>query len=82
MAKLEGSYEQIDKRLSSIETRLDSGFGELRGEISALRREQDAKFDKLDIKINRRFSLVVIVGGLLVIFQFFDGILPLLRPGS
>ena len=37
MAKLEGSYEQIDKRLAHLETRIDGGFDNVDRKIDGLR---------------------------------------------
>ena len=51
---LEGSYEQIDKRLSTLETRVENGFNEMRTEIRQTRTE-------LDTKIDGRFNLLTLV---------------------
>ena len=37
MAKLEGSYEQIDKRIGTLETDLTQGLNDIRAEIRNLR---------------------------------------------
>lgn len=57
--RLEGSYEQIDKRLSTLEARLENGFNDLRAEIrltdtkiAKLEQKFDTRFDKLDQKID------------------------------
>ena len=55
MARLEGSYEQIDKRLSTLEARLENGFNDLRAEI----RLADAKFDKLEQKMDAKFDKLI-----------------------
>ncbi len=68
-ASLEGSYEQIDKRLSTLEARLENGFNDLRAEIRAARNETDAKLDKLDREIDARFSLIALLGGVIVVLQ-------------
>lgn len=36
LAHLEGAYEQIDRRLTSLEARVDSGFGELNRKIDSV----------------------------------------------
>ena len=61
MARLEGSYEQLDKRLDSIDRRLD------RFENSV-----EARFDKLDKKIDARFNLIALLGGLLIVLQVLN----------
>lgn len=64
MARLEGTYEQIDKRLATVEGRLegleykvDAGFNRLDAKI-------DARFDSLNGKIDRVVWVVVV--GLLI----------------
>ncbi len=81
MARLEGSYEQIDKRLSTLEARLENGFNDLRAEIrltdakiDKLEQKMDAKFDKLDRKIDARFSLIVLLGGVMVVLQVLSAL--------
>ena len=37
MAKLEGGYDQIDKRISALETDLTQGLSDIRAEIRNLR---------------------------------------------
>ncbi len=51
MARLEGSYEQINERLGTIEgrldnleTKVDAGFTELRREVGELRRDMRTQF--------------------------------------
>lgn len=39
MAHLEGAYQQIDKRLGSLERQVSDGFGQLRGELRDIRAE-------------------------------------------
>ena len=53
MARLEGAYEQISKRLDGIEQRLDSGFTRF-----------DTAFARLEQKVDRQFLWVI---GLLVV---------------
>jgi predicted nuclease with TOPRIM domain len=45
MARLEGAYEQINSRLGTIETRLDS-----------LESRMDSRFNALESRIETRFS--------------------------
>ncbi len=52
MARLEGSYEQLDKRLDAIDRRLD------RFEDSV-----EARFNKLDTKIDTRFNALAWLSG-------------------
>jgi len=48
IARLEGAFEQVDKRLEAVERKLDTGFAELRAEIrgveSGLRNKMDRQF--------------------------------------
>lgn len=56
IARLEGSYEQIDKRLSSLETYMRTEFASLRadirGEIGALRGEMRQDMRRLDGRVD------------------------------
>ena len=45
IAHLEGAYEQIDKRLASVEARLGSLQAEMRTEIGTLRVELQSRMD-------------------------------------
>ena len=45
IAHLEGAYEQIDKRLASVEARLGSLETEMRREIGTLRTELQSRMD-------------------------------------
>lgn len=58
MARLEGSYEQIDKRLTHLETRIDTGFDSVDRKIDALR--------------NLIFLLFGALAGLITIFEFIN----------
>ena len=62
IARLEGSFEQIDRRLSTLGARVDSGFADLRAEIRAARSKTGMKLDKLDTKIDNRFNIVTFLG--------------------
>ena len=53
MARLEGAFEQIDKRLGRLEDHVERGFNRV-----------DARFERLEQKIDRQFLWVV---GLLVV---------------
>lgn len=44
MARLEGAYEQIDRRLGNVESALQAVRAELHQEISSLRRESRQQF--------------------------------------
>lgn len=70
MARLQGSYEQINLRLSSLEGQT----AEIRGDIRGLRADIDAKFDKLDRKIDARFNLIALLGALLIVLQVLSAI--------
>ena len=61
MARLEGSCEQLDKRLGSIDRRLDR-----------FENRVEARFDKLDKKIDARFNLIALLGGLLIVLQVLN----------
>ena len=52
IAHLEGAYEQLDRRLASVETRL----GAVEGEIRALRRELEDRFDGLRRELQDRMD--------------------------
>ena len=58
MARLEGSYEQIDKRLTHLETRIDTGFDSVDRKIDGLR--------------NLIFLLFGALAGLITIFEFIN----------
>lgn len=74
MARLEGAYDQIDKRLATVEGRLanveakidrvdakiDMRFDALRGEITGVDGKIDMRFDALNGKIDRVLWVVVI----------------------
>lgn len=81
MARLEGSYEQINLRLSSLEAQTAEIRGDLRGlradidtKFNTLDQKIDAKFDKLDRKIDARFNLIALLGGLLVVLQVLGAV--------
>jgi chaperonin cofactor prefoldin len=59
MARLEGSYEQLDKRLASIEHRLDRFEDDVKARFDAL----DRRFEKLDAKIDARFNTLAWLSG-------------------
>lgn len=63
VARLQGSYEQIDKRLSSLESQL----AEVRGDIKNFRADVDTKLDGIRTLI---FSTVGALALLITIFQF------------
>ncbi|MCL6552350.1 MAG: hypothetical protein K6W08_04410 [Firmicutes bacterium] len=52
LARLEGAYEQIDKRLGTIEGRLAVLEGKLDGGFVRLDGKMDAEFARLDAKID------------------------------
>jgi flagellar biosynthesis/type III secretory pathway protein FliH len=67
MARLEGAYEQIDRRLATVEGRLenlelkvDAGFNRLDAKIDArfdaLSGKIDSEIKRLDAKIDSRFD--------------------------
>jgi tetrahydromethanopterin S-methyltransferase subunit G len=70
IAHLEGAYEQVDKRLGSIESRMtslerkvDDGFAHLRTDLHRIEQKLDGKIDrieqKLDGKIDATFRWVI-----------------------
>lgn len=63
VARLQGSYEQIDKRLSSLETQIS----EIRGDLRSFRTDVDAKLDGIRTLI---FSTVGALALLVTIFEF------------
>ena len=57
VSRLEGAYEQVDRRLGDLTetiTRLDV-------KIDALRSDVDAKFDALRSEMNAKFNTLIIV---------------------
>ena len=66
MARLEGSYEQIDRRLAHLETRIDGGFDNVDRKIDGLR--------------NLIFTLFGALSGLVLLlvtlFGFFGRVTP------
>ncbi len=60
LARLEGAYEQIDRRLESIERKI----ADLREEIRGLRAYIDTKIDSVDRKIDdlRRMLIYMAIG--------------------
>lgn len=65
MARLEGSYEQIDKRLTNLEGDLTQGLAEVRDEIRALRSEMNQLRNLI-------FILFGALSGLITIFEFIN----------
>lgn len=63
MARLEGSYEQIDKRLSSLEGQV----AEIRGDIRSFRADVDTKLNTLQTVT---FSGIGLLALLITIFEF------------
>jgi hypothetical protein len=58
LARLEGSYEQINERLGTIEGRLDSletGLAGVRRDLSGLQSEMYRGFDKLRQEMRTQF---------------------------
>jgi hypothetical protein len=73
-ARLEGAYEQVDRRLGAVESRLatlehkmDTGFARVRAEINGFR-------DTLHADMRRQFYwlLGVMVSGFLVLLRLAD----------
>jgi hypothetical protein len=56
LARLEGSYEQIDKRLGAIEGRLDRLEVELHEGLSGLRSEMHRGFDRMRSEMHENLS--------------------------
>ena len=66
ISRLEGAYEQVDRRLDSIDTRLS----DLNQSISDLRAETNSRFNTLlTVVIGSWITLVVgIIAGLIALF--------------
>lgn len=71
MAHLEGTYEQVNERLGSIESRLNTQFAAIDGRFTAvdarfvaLDRKIDDVYRALDGKIDQRFmwTIGIVVG--------------------
>ena len=70
MARLEGSYEQINLRLTSLEgglnrleDKLESRFSHLEGNMNRLEDKLESRFDRLDRKIDVRFNVLAWLSG-------------------
>ncbi len=70
MARLEGSYEQINLRLTSLEgglnrleDKLETRFSHLEGNINRLEDKLESRFDRLDRKIDVRFNVLAWLSG-------------------
>ncbi len=59
MARLEGSYEQLDKRLEGIERRLDR----VEHRIDRFEDDVKARFNQLDAKLDVRFNVLSWLSG-------------------
>jgi hypothetical protein len=55
MARLEGAFEQIDRRLGALEARMDS----MARRIDTLLSMIEARFSRLEEKVDRQFYWVV-----------------------
>ncbi len=69
MARLEGLYEQINLRLSSLEIDLNRLEDKMDFRFDVLERKVSSAFDKLDRKIEARFSIITLLGAILVVLQ-------------
>lgn len=70
MARLEGSYEQINLRLTSLEgglnrleDKLEARFSHLEGNMNRLEDKLESRFDRLDRKIDVRFNVLAWLSG-------------------
>ena len=71
MSRLEGAYEQVDRRLDDMNHRfdeMDRRFTEMRGEMdrrfTEMRSEMNSGFTEMRREMNSRFnSLMVLIGG-------------------
>jgi hypothetical protein len=74
MARLEGSYEQINHRLANLETGLNRLEDKMEARFDHLDRKIDASFDKLDKKIDSRFNMIALLGAILVALQVLSAL--------
>ncbi len=70
VARLEGSYEQIDKRLDRVEANL----GRLEDKVEARFTRVETRFNQVDVKMdalrNLTFILFGALAGLVTVFEF------------
>jgi Skp family chaperone for outer membrane proteins len=56
LARLEGAYEQVDRRLTAIDARLETLDRKIDVKIDALEAKVTGKIDALDAKLDRKFD--------------------------
>jgi hypothetical protein len=59
LARLEGAYEQIDRRLSDLRSELDQRFGGIDQRFASLEVRMDAGFARMDHRFNWLTGLFV-----------------------
>jgi hypothetical protein len=62
LSRLEGTYEQVDRRLTSLDMRfaeIDLRFGEVRTEIAGLRSDMNTRFAELDWRFSSYFKWTI-----------------------
>ena len=47
LSRLEGAYDQVDQRLTSVERSIDALLTEVKSEITALRAELNSRFNNM-----------------------------------
>jgi predicted nucleic acid-binding Zn-ribbon protein len=71
ISRLEGAYEQVDKRLDDLQQSMTSLRGDVNNRLTsteaqviALRNEMNIRFESLEGLVNSRFNqLLILVGG-------------------
>ena len=71
ISRLEGAYEQVDKRLDDLQQSLTSLRSDVisrltntEAQVIALRNEMNSRFENLEGQVNSRFNqLLILVGG-------------------
>jgi hypothetical protein len=71
ISRLEGAYEQVDKRLDDLHQSMTSLRGDVNtrlasteAQVIALRNEVNSRFESLEGQVNGRFNqLLILVGG-------------------
>lgn len=76
VSRLEGAYDQMDKRLTEHRQDTENQFGELKGEIRGLRTEMRednqslrGELHALRVEVNARFDRItnIMIGGIIAV---------------
>jgi len=56
LARLEGSYEQLDHRLGDLAMQMHAGFSQIEARLTTLDSKFDTKIDDLDHRVNTKID--------------------------